>query len=79
MEIKAVKSIPKIRKVSKFDATLEEVCKRVAKDPTVILEVSDVGAAGLVSRFRQRQTAGEFAGIFARPRGSAVYFTAVEG
>ena len=78
MEIKAVKSIPKIRRVSEYDATIEEVFKRISKDPTIILEVSDV-KPGLLSRFRVRRKAGEFSGVYAKPRGKAVYFTAVEG
>lgn len=79
MEIKAVKSIPKIRKVSKFDPTIEEVAKRISKDPTQTLEVSDVDSlSGLVGRFRARKKEGEFESVFVKPRGHAVYFSAVE-
>jgi hypothetical protein len=78
MEIRKVKSVPKIRRASEFDPTIEDVAGRIMKDPTSTWEVVDV-AAGLVSRFRARKKAGEFAGVSVTPRAKSAYFTAVEG
>ena len=78
MEINRVKAIPKIRRVSEFDATIDDIAGRISKDPTSTWEVSDV-APGLISRFRARKKAGEFTGVHATPRSKSVYFTAVEG
>lgn len=77
MEITKVKSIPKIRRVSEFDAPLEDVVGRIMKDPTSIWKISD-GGSGLPSRFKSRQRAGEFAGVTIKSIGKSVYLTAVE-
>jgi hypothetical protein len=77
MEIRKVKLIPKIRKVSEFDAPLDDVGAKISKDPTSIWEVSEA-APGLVHRFRARKAAGEFAGIAVKGVGKSIYFTAAE-
>jgi len=77
MTIKVVSAIPKSRKKSKFDETLQEVAKMLDKDPTRIIEVSDEGT-GLSGRFQAIQKDGGLKGVNLTRRNGSVYFKTFE-
>jgi hypothetical protein len=77
MPIKYVNEIPRNRRDSRFDKTIEEAMKMLDKDPTKLVEVSDE-PIGFYARFKQFQADGMYEGVRVKRQGDTVYFSKID-